>query len=50
MVVNELPATPLGAMYGWHRALRLFDGPDEVRIESIATTELRPEPVLRPPL
>lgn len=21
--------TPLPAMYGWHRAMRLFDGPDE---------------------
>lgn len=40
--------TPLTAMYGWHRAMRLFDGPDEVHIESIAKAELRREPVLRP--
>ncbi|GAA5060824.1 acyl-CoA dehydrogenase family protein [Nocardia callitridis] len=36
-------ATPLAAMYGWHRAMRLFDGPDEVHIEAIAKAELRRE-------
>lgn len=39
---------PLAAMYGWHRAMRIFDGPDEVHLRTIgkaelaATTELRP--------
>ncbi|MCX8526598.1 MAG: acyl-CoA dehydrogenase family protein, partial [Candidatus Nanopelagicales bacterium] len=26
---------PLARMYGWHRALKLFDGPDEVHLRSI---------------
>jgi acyl-CoA dehydrogenase len=38
--------TPLAAMYGWHRAMRLFDGPDEVHLRSIAKAELRRTPVL----
>ena len=38
--------TPLAAMYGWHRAMRLFDGPDEVHLRSIARAELGREPVL----
>ncbi|MHA4854766.1 acyl-CoA dehydrogenase family protein [Rhodococcus sp. MSC1_016] len=32
---------PLAAMYGWHRSMRLFDGPDEVHLRTIAKTELR---------
>lgn len=32
---------PLAAMYGWHRSMRLFDGPDEVHLRTIARTELR---------
>ena len=40
--------TPLAAMYGWHRAMRLFDGPDEVHLRSIAKAELAREPVLPP--
>ncbi|MFF5988235.1 acyl-CoA dehydrogenase family protein [Prauserella flavalba] len=40
--------TPLAAMYGWHRAMRLFDGPDEVHLRSLAKAELRREPVLPP--
>ncbi|MDX6740115.1 acyl-CoA dehydrogenase family protein [Actinocorallia sp. A-T 12471] len=40
--------TPLAAMYGWHRAMRLFDGPDEVHLRSIARAELRREPILPP--
>lgn len=32
---------PLAAMYGWHRAMRIFDGPDEVHLRSIARRELR---------
>jgi len=31
---------PLAAMYGWHRAMRIFDGPDEVHLRGIARTEL----------
>ena len=38
--------TPLAAMYGWHRAMRLFDGPDEVHLRSLAKAELRHQPVL----
>jgi acyl-CoA dehydrogenase len=38
--------TPLAAMYAWHRAMRLFDGPDEVHLRSIARTELRRTPLL----
>ncbi|WP_308075122.1 acyl-CoA dehydrogenase family protein [Actinokineospora sp. PR83] len=41
--------TPLAAMYGWHRAMRLFDGPDEVHLRSVAKAELRRTPVLTPP-
>jgi acyl-CoA dehydrogenase len=40
--------TPLAAMYAWHRAMRLFDGPDEVHLRSIARAELRREPLLPP--
>jgi len=40
--------TPLAAMYAWHRAMRLFDGPDEVHVRSIAKAELRRSPVLPP--
>ena len=40
--------TPLAAMYGWHRAMRLFDGPDEVHLRAIAKAELGRTPVLPP--
>jgi acyl-CoA dehydrogenase len=40
--------TPLAAMYGWHRAMRLFDGPDEVHLRSIAKAELGRSPLLQP--
>jgi acyl-CoA dehydrogenase len=40
--------TPLAAMYAWHRAMRLFDGPDEVHVRSIAKAEFRRTPVLPP--
>jgi acyl-CoA dehydrogenase len=40
--------TPLPVMYGWHRAMRLFDGPDEVHLRSIAKAELRRSPLLPP--
>lgn len=34
---------PLARMYGWHRALKIFDGPDQVHLRSIAQGELRRE-------
>jgi acyl-CoA dehydrogenase len=40
--------TPLAAMYGWHRAMHLFDGPDEVHLRSLARAELKREPLLPP--
>ncbi|MFI5427110.1 acyl-CoA dehydrogenase family protein [Aeromicrobium sp. UC242_57] len=38
--------TPLAAMWGWHRAMRLFDGPDEVHLRAIARQERRRAPAL----
>ncbi len=35
--------TPLARLYGWHRAMRIFDGPDEVHFRSIARAEIRKE-------
>jgi acyl-CoA dehydrogenase len=35
--------TPLAAMYAWHRAMRIFDGPDEVHLMAVAKAELRKE-------
>ena len=32
--------TVLARMYGWHRAMRIFDGPDEVHMRTIARTEI----------
>jgi acyl-CoA dehydrogenase len=32
--------TPLARLYAWHRAMRLFDGPDEVHMRGIARAEL----------
>jgi acyl-CoA dehydrogenase len=40
--------TPLAAMYAWHRAMRLFDGPDEVHLRSVARAELKRTPLLPP--
>jgi acyl-CoA dehydrogenase len=31
---------PLARMYSWHRAMRIFDGPDEVHMRSIARAEI----------
>jgi acyl-CoA dehydrogenase len=36
--------TVLARLYGWHRAMRLFDGPDEVHMRTIARGELGKEP------
>jgi len=33
----------LARLYGWHRAMRLFDGPDEVHMRTIARAELGSE-------
>jgi acyl-CoA dehydrogenase len=38
-------ATPLAMMYGWHRAMRIFDGPDEVHLTSLARHELTVPPL-----
>ncbi len=35
------PDTPLARMWAWHRAMRIFDGPDEVHLRSLARSELR---------
>ena len=35
---------PLARMYGWQRAMRIFDGPDEVHFRTIAKAELAREP------
>ncbi len=35
---------PLARMYGWQRAMRIFDGPDEVHLRSIARWELARRP------
>lgn len=31
---------PLAAMWGWHRAMRIFDGPDEVHLRTVAKSEI----------
>jgi acyl-CoA dehydrogenase len=33
----------LARLYGWHRAMRLFDGPDEVHMRTIARSEIGKE-------
>lgn len=38
--------TPLATMWGWHRAMRIFDGPDEVHLRSLGIAELRAVPTL----
>jgi acyl-CoA dehydrogenase len=35
--------TPLARLYSWHRAMRIFDGPDEVHMRTVARAELRRE-------
>jgi acyl-CoA dehydrogenase len=32
--------TALARLYAWHRAMRIFDGPDEVHMRSIARAEI----------
>jgi alkylation response protein AidB-like acyl-CoA dehydrogenase len=31
---------PLARLYSWHRAMRLFDGPDEVHMRTVARAEI----------
>jgi acyl-CoA dehydrogenase len=38
-------ATPLSMLYAWHRAMRLFDGPDEVHLATLARAELGRTPL-----
>jgi acyl-CoA dehydrogenase len=35
---------PLARLYAWHRAMRLFDGPDEVHVRAVARGELASTP------
>jgi acyl-CoA dehydrogenase len=35
---------PLARLYAWHRAMRLFDGPDEVHLRAVARGELAQTP------
>lgn len=37
---------PLAAMWAWHRAMRIFDGPEEVHLRTIAKAERRRERLL----
>jgi acyl-CoA dehydrogenase len=34
---------PLAQLYAWHRAMRLFDGPDEVHMRTVARSEIGKE-------
>ena len=38
-------ATPLSMLYGWHRAMRIFDGPDEAHLTTLARAELSRPPI-----
>lgn len=40
---------PLARMYGWQRALKIFDGPDQVHLRSIAKWELKRDRPVRLP-
>jgi acyl-CoA dehydrogenase len=40
--------TPLARMWGWHRAMRLFDGPDNVHLTTLARAELGRTPLFKP--
>lgn len=40
---------PLARMYGWQRALKIFDGPDQVHLRSIARWELKRDRQVRLP-
>ena len=40
---------PLARMYGWQRALKIFDGPDQVHLRTIARWELKRDRQVRLP-
>jgi len=42
-------ATVLSTLYGWHRAMRIFDGPDEAHLTTLARAELTREPLFELP-
>ena len=42
--------TPLSEMYGWHRAMRIFDGPDDVHLLTLARAELQRDPLVTLPI
>ena len=35
------PDTPLARLWSWGRAMRFFDGPDEVHLRTVARHELK---------
>jgi acyl-CoA dehydrogenase len=37
--------TPLAEMWSWHRAMRIFDGPDDVHLLTLARAELKKDPL-----
>jgi acyl-CoA dehydrogenase len=39
--------TPLAEMWSWHRAMRIFDGPDDVHLLTLARAELTREPLFQ---
>ncbi|WP_252372851.1 acyl-CoA dehydrogenase family protein [Pimelobacter sp. 30-1] len=38
-------ATPLASLWGWHRAMRIFDGPDEAHLTTLGRAELTRDPL-----
>ncbi|MGA8255375.1 MAG: acyl-CoA dehydrogenase family protein, partial [Nocardioides sp.] len=42
-------ATVLSMLYGWHRAMRIFDGPDEAHLTTLARAELNKAPLFELP-
>jgi acyl-CoA dehydrogenase len=41
--------TPLSEIWGWHRAMRIFDGPDDVHLLTLARAELSRQPLFELP-
>ncbi len=42
-------ATVLSSLYGWHRAMRIFDGPDEAHLTTLGRAELSRDPLFTLP-
>lgn len=42
-------ATVLSALYGWHRAMRIFDGPDEAHLGTLGRAEIMRDPLFELP-